>query len=191
MFHRSRSKNIKDEEMKKTSFIFENLKLKDFFKEREFIEIIDGSDSKKFDLVLSFIEKEKIISIDTEHYKEADNKIKTSTIQISLLRIIYIFDIFKIRESEYKEKMMGKINDIFKSQCVLKLSYDPVQDLKILNYTNEYKGFECFNRVLDISEVKQELVEKKSDIKIKGLKVYLLFYQYFFFIILGASGAYI
>ena len=175
MFHRSRSKNSREEGMKKT-FFFENLKLKDFFKEKEFIEIIDGSDSKKFDLVISFIEKEKIVSIDTEHYKEADNKIKTSTIQISLFRIIYIFDILKIRESEHKDKMMGKINDIFKSQCVLKLSYDPVQDLKILNYTNEYKGFECYNRVLDMSEVKQEFVEKKTDIKIKGLKVILFYF---------------
>jgi hypothetical protein len=171
MSHRSRSHHSKSEAIKKTIF-YENLKLTDFFKDKDFIELIDGDDPKKFEIAISIIEKEKIISIDTEHYKEADNRIKTSILQISLLRFIFIFDILKIREGDYKESMMGKINDIFKSQCILKLSFDPVQDLKILNFTNEYKNFESYNRVLDISEVKQELIEKKADLKIKGLKVY-------------------
>lgn len=188
MFSMKEFDRERDRSNKKEVFIFENYTEKKNYKKfgyfnlfefnikEEEIRFVDGNNEEIFNEALSFISFQKILSIDTEHYKEPTNKLKTGTIQISTSKYIYIFDILMIVNCQKWEIFIEKLDSVMKAENILKIFYEPIQDLKILNYTVNYKYFRKFNRVIDLSEVKHEFLEKIYHIKIKGLKVIYIIY---------------
>lgn len=135
------------------------------------IKVIDCHNLFCFEGAVTLLLSEPIIALDTEHYKEPSNKLKTSTLQISTLTTIFIFDLFSIiQQCEDWEGYLKQLDQLFRSEDVLKLVYEPVQDLKVLNYTTKYKYFFMLNRLLDLAEIKSLVCEKQLSIKIKGLK---------------------
>ena len=146
------------------------LSLNYFFKNYEDIKIIDGKNVALFESVINLIKCEGKIAIDTEHYKEPSNKLKTSTLQISTPHKIFIFDMISIMSMANWESYIKKLDFIYKSDQILKLAYEPIQDLKVLNYSTKYKYFSLMNRSIDLAEIKAEYLEKTYKMKIKGLK---------------------
>jgi len=162
---------------KKGSFVLKekekgkvSVNLNYFFKKFDDIKVIDGKNIPLFESVINLIKCEEKIAIDTEHYKEPSNKLKTSTLQISTPDKIFIFDMLSLMELEDWEKYIKKLDFLFKSDQILKLCYEPVQDLKVLNYSTKYKYFSTMNRLIDLAEIKNEYLEKSYKVKIKGLK---------------------
>ena len=143
----------------------------DHFRKRfDDIKLISGKNIPLFESVIQLLMCESKIAFDTEHYKEPSNKLRTSTLQISTPEKMYIFDMVSFLELEDWEKYIKKLDFIFKSEQILKLAYEPVQDFKILNYSTKYKYFATANRIIDLAEIKNLYLEKSYNTKIKGLK---------------------
>ena len=178
IFERERDRSLEGLEIlsnsnKKENEIFKckiAVTLNYFFKKFDDIKIIDGKNVALFESVINLIKFEGKIAMDTEHYKEASNKLKTSTLQISTPHKIFIFDMVSIMNLKDWEIYVKKLDYIFKSDQILKLVYEPIQDLKVLNYSAKYKYFSMINRVIDLAEIKNEFLEKTYKLKIKGLK---------------------
>lgn len=136
----------------------------------EIIKIIDAQSLFLFKSTVELISGESIIAIDTEHYKEPSNKLKTSTLQISTKEKIFIFDLLSIMQSEEWENYIKLLDMLFRSEEILKLVYEPIQDLKILNYTANFKYFSQMKRMIDLAEIKTLYCEKTCGSKIKGLR---------------------
>lgn len=172
-FLRDRERNQR-EAYSKDKKLFERCKigisLNYFLKKFEDIKIIDGKNFPLFERVINLIKYEKQIAIDTEHFKEPSNKLKTSTLQISTPHEIFIFDMVSIMDLSDWEIYIIKLDNILKCDGILKLAYEPIQDFKILNYTAKYKYFSVISRIIDLAEIKNEFLEKIVKIKIKGLQ---------------------